>query len=72
MRTLLSLAASACILFISSFMAGCTDTAPVKEAETKSIQDVAKDAMSSTGKLTKEQVDALIRANAACRPDDKR
>lgn len=72
MRTLSSLTASACILFMSSFMAGCTETTPVKEAETPSIQNVAKDAMNSTGKLTKEQVEALIRANAACRPDDKR
>lgn len=72
MRTLFSLAAYACLLFTGSLMVGCTETAPVKEAETQSIQDVAKQAMNSTGKLSKEQVDALIRANAACRPDDKR
>ncbi len=72
MRTLLSFTAAACILLLGSLMAGCTDTAPVKAAETQSIQEVAKAAMNSTGKLTPAQVDALIRANAACRPDDKR
>ncbi len=72
MRTLLSVTASACTLFMVSLMAGCAETAPVKEAETQNIQEVAKAAMNSTGKLTKAQVDALIRANAACRPDDKR
>lgn len=72
MRTLLSLTVSACILFMGSLVAGCTETMPAKEAEPQSIQDVAKAAMNSSGKLTKEQVNALIRANAACRPDDKR
>ncbi|WML89328.1 hypothetical protein [Thiothrix lacustris] len=56
---------------ILSLLNGCTETTPTKEAETKSIQDIAKEAMTSTGKLSKEQVDALIRANAACRPEDK-
>jgi hypothetical protein len=57
---------------MGSLVAGCTETMPVKEAEPQNIQDVAKAAMKSSGKLTKEQVNALIRANAACRPDDKR
>lgn len=59
------------ILMLSSLFAGCTETAPIKEAETQNIQVIAQEAMNSKGKLSKEQVDALIRANAACRPDDK-
>ena len=72
MHTLFLLAVYACILLTGSLLVGCTETVPVKEAKTQSIQDIAKQAMNSTGKLSKEQVDALIRANAACRPDDKR
>lgn len=60
-------------LFITtSLLVGCNQaTAPAKATETKSIQEIAKEAMNSKGKLSKEQVDALIRANAACRPGDK-
>ena len=66
-------------LLLTSLLIGCTETLPVKEstpeplqvAETKSIQDIAKEAMTSKGKLSQEQVSALIRANAACRPNDK-
>jgi hypothetical protein len=59
------------LLFIASLFAGCTETPPVKEADTKSVQEVAHEAMNSKGKLSKEQINALITANAACRPNDK-
>ena len=74
MHTPSQLAVLLTIIMTSSLFAGCTETMPVKEANatnTKSVQDVAKEAMNSTGKLSREQVDALIRANAACRPGDK-
>lgn len=71
MRTPLPLAAAAYILFASTLMIGCSDTAPVKQTEPQSIQEIAKQAMNSTGKLSREQVNALIRANAGCRPDNK-
>ncbi|WGZ94979.1 MAG: hypothetical protein QJT81_03060 [Candidatus Thiothrix putei] len=66
-------------LLLTSLLSACTETLPVKEstpepakvAEAKSIQDIAKEAMTSKGKLSQEQVSALIRANAACRPNDK-
>lgn len=58
------------LLFIST-LTGCAETPPVKEADSKSIQAIAAEAMKSTGKLTQEQTSALIRANAACRPNDK-
>ncbi|MFN3786174.1 MAG: hypothetical protein ACK4RS_04980 [Thiothrix sp.] len=40
-------------------------------AAPKSLQQIAQEAMNSKGKLTKAQIAALIRANAACRPGDK-
>ncbi|WP_028489294.1 hypothetical protein [Thiothrix lacustris] len=71
MHTTPQLTALLAFLSVLSLLNGCTEIPPTKEAETKGIQDIAKEAMNSTGKLSKEQVDALIRANAACRPDDK-
>ncbi|SDZ86359.1 hypothetical protein SAMN05660964_00443 [Thiothrix caldifontis] len=59
------------ILLATSLITGCTETLPSKATEPQSVQDIAKEAMNSKGKLSKEQIDALIRANAACRPDDK-
>lgn len=59
------------LLLTLGLLTGCAETPPVKAAETKSVQEVAKEAMNSKGKLSKEQVDALIRANAACRPGDQ-
>lgn len=59
------------LLLTLGLLTGCTETPPVKTAETKSVQEIAKEAMNSKGKLSKEQVDALIRANAACRPGDQ-
>ena len=56
------------VLAVLCLLNGCTAIPPAKETETQSVQEVAKEAMNSTGKLSKEQVDALIRANAACRP----
>ena len=41
-------------------------------AQPKSLQEVADEAMHSKGKLTREQIDALIRANAKCSAKDPR
>lgn len=38
----------------------------------KSIQEIADEAMRSKGKLTQEQINALLRANAKCSPNDPR
>lgn len=65
------LTATLSILFMTSLFAGCTETPPVKEANTKSVQEVAHEAMNSKGKLSKAQISALITANAACHPNDK-
>lgn len=46
-------------------------TAQASTTAPKSLQQIAQEAMNSKGKLSKEQIDALIRANAACRPGDK-
>lgn len=71
MQTFPSLPFALGLLLATNLLSGCTETAPAKETETKSIQQIAQEAMNSKGKLSKEQVDALIRANAACRPNDK-
>ncbi|MEB4590440.1 hypothetical protein VSS37_05575 [Candidatus Thiothrix sp. Deng01] len=63
--------AAASVLVVSHLLTGCAEAPPAKEAGSKSIQDIAQEAMSSTGKLSKEQINALIQANAACRPDDQ-
>lgn len=52
----------------AALLSGCTEAPPVKEAQTKSIQEIAAEAMRSKGKLTKEEVNALIAANAKCTP----
>ena len=59
------------LLLLTSILSGCTEIPPVTEAEPQSIQAIAKEAMNSKGKLSQAQVSALIRANAACRPNDK-
>jgi hypothetical protein len=38
----------------------------------KSIEEIANEAMQSKGQLSREQIDALIRANAKCKPNDPR
>ena len=37
-----------------------------------SIEEIANEAMQSKGQLSREQIDALIRANAKCKPNDPR
>ncbi len=61
------------LFIVFGLLSGCAEIPATKvaAAETQSVQEVAKDAMNSKGKLSKEQVDALIRANAACRPDSQ-
>lgn len=55
---------------------GCSATAPTKVTEVssipqeKSIQEVADEAMRTSGKLSPAQINALIRANAKCTPHD--
>lgn len=63
-------------VLLSSGLGGCANTtAPSTTASTpsngKSIQAIADEAMKSKGKLTKEQINALITANAKCTPKDK-
>jgi hypothetical protein len=62
-------------LLLTTLLSACTEAPPVKEAEAqttpgKSIQEIAAEAMRSKGKLTKEEVNALIAANAKCTPDN--
>ncbi|EIJ35314.1 hypothetical protein [Thiothrix nivea] len=65
-------AATAASLFLTaSLFAACSEAPPTKEADSKSVQEIAKEAMTSKGKLSKEQINALIKANAACRPGDQ-
>lgn len=42
------------------------------QSSVKSIEEIANEAMRSKGKLSREQIDALIRANAKCKPNDPR
>lgn len=72
------------LLTAGTLLTGCNATDPVKTAgltptdntttasaaPEKSIQEIADEAMHSTGKLTKAQINALIRANAKCSPTD--
>ncbi|HRJ51446.1 MAG TPA: hypothetical protein PLE99_01670 [Candidatus Thiothrix moscowensis] len=57
------------LLLCATLLTGC-ELMPAPETETKSIQDIAAEALNSKGKLSKEQIDALIRANAKCSPND--
>lgn len=58
------------LLLCATLLTGCSGTTPSKEPETKSLQEVAAEALNSKGKLSKEQIDALIKANAKCSPHD--
>lgn len=70
------------VLFICALFSGCNATNTVRTeskstavaavAPEKSIQEVADEALRSSGRLSKEQIDALIRANAKCSPNDPR
>ncbi len=58
------------LLLFALALSGCMADTPVKETEAKSTQEIANEAMNSKGKLTKEQINALIAANAKCTPDN--
>jgi hypothetical protein len=70
------LATSLGLLAATLLSAGCSATAPTKMtnvssvSQPKSIQEIADEAMRTQGKLSPEQINALIRANAKCRPND--
>jgi hypothetical protein len=58
-------------VLVTTLLSACAEAPPVKEAQTapgKSIQEIAAEAMHSKGKLTKEEINALITANAKCTP----
>ena len=58
------------VLVFSTFLQGCADTPPSKSSEPKSIKQIADEAMNSKGKLSKEQINALIVANSKCSAKD--
>lgn len=70
------------VLFICALFSGCNaantvkpgpkPTAVAAAAPEKSIQEVADEALRSSGQLSQEQINALIRANAKCSPNDPR
>jgi len=70
------LISSFCLLATILLNAGCSATAPTKVAEAggipqeKSVQELADEAMRTSGKLSPAQINALIRANAKCTPHD--
>jgi hypothetical protein len=80
------LCASFGLLTTTILFSGCNAIAPVKatpakapapqttanNTPVKSIQEIADEAMRSKGKLTQEQINALLRANAKCSPNDPR
>lgn len=70
-------------LSVTLLLSGCLAMTPEKTqpsaqpqqaslAQPKSLQEVADEAMHSSGKLSREQIDALIRANAKCSAKDPR
>lgn len=72
-------------LTIALLLSGCLATTPGKTAskvqaqpkqaslsQPKSVQEISDEAMHSKGKLTREQINALIRANAKCMANDPR
>ncbi|MBU0654885.1 MAG: hypothetical protein KJ914_07070 [Gammaproteobacteria bacterium] len=64
------LAAYAMISLSTLMISGCLGVQPAKEEpQAKSLQEIAAEAMNSKGKLTREQINALIAANAKCTPD---
>lgn len=82
-QTGLSASLSLSVLSISLLLSGCFSMMPEKAtvtaqpqqasaSEPKSVQEIADEAMHSTGKLSREQIDALIRANANCSASDPR
>lgn len=55
-----------------SLLSACAETTPSKSNPTKSMQQIADEAMKSKGKLSPEQIKALIAANSACYPGQGR
>lgn len=64
------LAIYAVLPLVAFVITGCLGTQPAKEEpQAKSVQEIAAEAMQSKGKLSKEQINALIAANAKCTPE---
>ena len=65
------IATFAIVMCASNILSGCAATTPNTASDTKSVKQIADEAMKSKGKLSKEQINALIVTNAKCTPHDK-